>query len=417
MKRAAALLALPLLVGCERPPGADGRSAAAPADTVRATPGVTIGGLEGDPEDLFGDVTSVAADAAGRIYVADRIGSTVRVFGPDGRFLAWIGREGEGPGEFQWPADLAFDREGRLYVRDARRITVLAPRGPGAVPDSVTATWRLSDYGNLSSTRSRVDSAGRYLYPRYVATRAGLRGHLYEVYADGEIVDTLPVPAYPNLSRTGRAFYRLGPTDGRLVHGLSAAPFAPVPSWDVTPRATVVGGEGSGYLLVETDLAGDTVRTIRGPDPRPRPVPREERADSARALQARLDSLPVGLDRVENLDEAIREGRLPEVLPAFLSVHVGTYGHLWVERWPPEGRGEERFYDLFDPSGVFCGTVALPAPVVRDPPPYFGEDSIYGVVRDPDTEVDRVVRLDLEVVASEIGRCASGGGPHEGGEP
>lgn len=52
-----------------------------PADTIVAQPLALIGELlDGPPEYLFGDVTSVAADSRGTVYVADGIGSTVRAY-------------------------------------------------------------------------------------------------------------------------------------------------------------------------------------------------------------------------------------------------------------------------------------------------------------------------------------------------
>lgn len=133
------LLAAAIAAGCDGPGGAGDGDAGWDRATV-AEHTVTIGETAGPEEQVFGDVTSVAADAAGRIYVADRVGSLLRVYGPDGRFLRQIGREGRGPGEYESPVDLAFGPEGRLHVRDANRVTVLAPAGGEGVADSVVAT-------------------------------------------------------------------------------------------------------------------------------------------------------------------------------------------------------------------------------------------------------------------------------------
>ena len=88
----------------------------------------------------------------------------------------------------------------------------------------------------------------------------------------------------------------------------------------------------------EFDQDGQLLRTIGGPELERRPVPRAERADSMRALEARIDSLPV------------------------------------LE------------YD-----GRYAGTVVVPAPLLAYPPPLFGEDIIVGVVMDPVTDVHSVV--------------------------
>ena len=60
------------------------------SDTIVAVVAARIGstGLDDDNDEyIFGDVTSVAADRHGKIYVADRLSPSVRVFGPDGGFM------------------------------------------------------------------------------------------------------------------------------------------------------------------------------------------------------------------------------------------------------------------------------------------------------------------------------------------
>ncbi|MXX73112.1 MAG: 6-bladed beta-propeller [Gemmatimonadetes bacterium] len=73
-----------------------------PPTGVQGTPGLVevlrIGSLDGTC-DAFGEVTSIAVDADGRIYVADRQANEIRVFSPTGECVRTFGRSGEGPGE------------------------------------------------------------------------------------------------------------------------------------------------------------------------------------------------------------------------------------------------------------------------------------------------------------------------------
>lgn len=387
------LPALLLLSSCGDAPPREDPTGDVLADTLRATVVATIGVLEGDPDYQFADVASVAADDSGRIYVAEMIVSTVRVYAPDGRFLALIGGEGRGPGEFDWPADIVFGDSARLYVRDAGRITSLAPARTGGISDSVVATSPIPFYANTNSRRSRIDAVGVYLYPVDVG-----RDTLPDFYLPFEhgapTSDTIRVPAYANMSRTLTSYVRTSPRGGRIVDGFAAAPFSAIPVWDVTRERTIFGGDGESYVLHETDADGDTIRTIRGPSV-PRPVPADELADSLRALDERTDSLPVPLEQVVNLAPEIRDRRLPETLPAYIGVHVGADGRLWIEQWPAEGRPDERIFHLFTRQGDFLAVVVLEAPLVRDTPPWLADSMIYGVIRDPETDVERVVALRL----------------------
>jgi len=178
-----------------------------------------------------------------------------------------------------------------------------------------------------------------------------------------------------------------------MVYGLNIAPFAPRADWDMTQRGTIIVGDGETYQLQEFDQDGQLLRTIDGPEVERRSVPRAEYADSMRAVEARIDSLPVPLDDVFSVAPEIRRGELPDSLPGYLSLHVGASDRIWVERWPAEGMASSRFYDVLEYDGRYAGTVVAPVPLLSDPPPFFGEDTIVGVVIDPATEVHRVVVL------------------------
>ena len=363
------------------------------ADTVTAVVAARIGDtgvVDAADEYIFGDVTSVAADQQGRIYVSDRLSPSVRAFGPDGEFMAWIGREGEGPGEFTWPVDILPAADGKLFVRGSR-ITTFATSALSQYPDSVADTWSIPPYFNSDSWRARLVD-GVYYYPHY-RWRNEYTEFFYMKYNEGGLTsDTVHVPEMGDLSSPKTAYYRVGSGGGgRMVHGLHSAPFAPHTDWDMTGRGTIIMGTGETYQLREFDQDGQFLRTIDGPAVERRPVPRAERADSMRALEARLDSLPVPLDEVVHIAPEILRGEIPDSLPAFSSIHVGASDRIWIERWPAEGMVSSRHYDVLEYDGRYAGSLVVPAPLLADPPPFFGEDTIVGVVMDPTFKVHTVV--------------------------
>lgn len=363
-------------------------------DTVTAVVAARIGsGPLGDEteEYIFGDVQSVAADEHGRIYVADRLTPSVRLFGSDGEFMAWIGREGEGPGEFTWPVDILPAAGGRLFVKGSR-ITVFATSTSSEYPDLVVGTWRPPPpFFNADSWRARLVD-GVYYYPDVTHLTNGPSSYFYVKYGpDGLMGDTARVPNLGGLSRQRTAYYRVGQGGGRMVYGFNSAPFASRADWDMTGRGTIVVSDGETYQLREFDQDGRLLRTIVGPEVERRAVPRAERADSMRALEARIDSLPVPLEDVVHVAPEILRGEIPDSLPAVISLHMGASDRIWVERWPSEGMGSSRFFDVLEYDGRYRGTVVVPAPLLADPPPFFGEDVIVGVVMDPTTEVHSVV--------------------------
>jgi len=92
----------------------------------------TIGELEAENENVaFYMPNDVAVDKAGNVYVLDSGNHRIQKFGPDGQFLATIGRKGQGPGELYFPQSIDIDEAGNIYLSDPnnKRIQVLTPEG------------------------------------------------------------------------------------------------------------------------------------------------------------------------------------------------------------------------------------------------------------------------------------------------
>jgi len=92
----------------------------------------TLGGIDVEDENLaFNSPRDIVMDKEGNLYILDLGNVCILKLNPDGKYLATIGRKGQGPGEFQGPFSLDIDSEGYLYVADmdSKKIHILNRKG------------------------------------------------------------------------------------------------------------------------------------------------------------------------------------------------------------------------------------------------------------------------------------------------
>jgi len=112
-------------------------------------------------------------DSAGRVYIADYAGNTLRVFDPDGEMLAtFFGQEGSADGEFNGVNDVSVDdQRGLVYVADNVNSRVQQFRLTVTAGGEVTLTHRLS-FGTYGQ------EPGQFAYLQYLAVDEA-SGRLY----------------------------------------------------------------------------------------------------------------------------------------------------------------------------------------------------------------------------------------------
>jgi hypothetical protein len=363
-------------------------------DTVRARVLATISENSAMPF-LLGEISGIAIDDSGRIYVADFQDPRIVVFDSRGRHLATIGRKGQGPGEFTAPTGITFGADGALYVRNMEQVarfirdprTGIASRFDRAYVGPTMAPWR-------SKLASVVDRQGRFHFPLEVGLPDGLTHYAYRRYAlDGRKLDSLPVPLYPT-SRSSWAAVPTGPNGGRVVRGLSMVPFHPVPVWTISNAGTIISGPADRYELAETDSLGRRTRVFSRAVPAER-IPARERSDSLRSLRRRIDSLPIPLSQVRGASEEVKSQRLPEVFPFYRSVVMTPANELWVRRWSSGTLARQTVIDVFRAEGSYLKTIVLPMDCATVPSIAVRGRLVACMVIDPETDGESVVVAQL----------------------
>lgn len=88
--------------------------------------------------DTSGIPRGIAIDSEERLYVVDAVAHTVDIYDLEGKRLSQFGSQGFGPGQFNFPNDVAIDRGNRIYVTDRDNNQVQVWGWPVAQPPAVT---------------------------------------------------------------------------------------------------------------------------------------------------------------------------------------------------------------------------------------------------------------------------------------
>jgi DNA-binding beta-propeller fold protein YncE len=115
-------------------------------------------------ENGLGDLMSPSGlafdDANNRLYVADLHGQQVQVFNTSGAHLFEIGRTGRAGKSFKFPAAVALDRAGNVYVLDSLRLKVYVFNPDGAFQRSFSLKKGLTPDVSVKPSGLAVDSSG-----------------------------------------------------------------------------------------------------------------------------------------------------------------------------------------------------------------------------------------------------------------
>lgn len=89
----------------------------------------TVGSVMGDSWDTFGSVWAVGFDEEANLHILDGQAARILVVGPDGSLVRTVGRQGEGPGEFNRPTELIVAHDGSYHRVGIDADRPLEPRG------------------------------------------------------------------------------------------------------------------------------------------------------------------------------------------------------------------------------------------------------------------------------------------------
>ncbi|MDW7760416.1 MAG: 6-bladed beta-propeller [Acidobacteriota bacterium] len=311
---------------------------------------LVMGGEGEGTESVLNRPYSLEVDAQGNVYVLDWGDVDIKVFGPDGRLLRTIGRKGQGPGEFDIPADFILSADGRIFLLSGRQRRISLLDIAGNFISSFTVTGFCSGLA--------VDRSNRVYSSQMLAPDAGeiggdfqlIQNRMALIRTDEKGQETTKLGEYPDVTMLRKV--------EKSGEGLSSQSFSSRESyrtsWLVGPDDRVYLGYNKDYRLDVYDPEwnllfrfGRDFTPIRHPHYKP-------------------------------------DGAHPEFYPAFSDWRkfFDEEGNLWLQQYVEKG-DEEFAYDVFTPEGIYLRQVRVPRNLML-----VRGDKGYGVFRTEDEFLD-----------------------------
>jgi len=294
------------------------------------------------PEEMFFEsAMGVAGDQDGNIYVVDYQAQHIKKFDAKGKFLKLLGREGEGPGEFNGPFRITFAKD-RLVVYElrGRRLNTMDTDG-----NYITNALMNIGEGSVRGIRALPD--GNILVEKEKSY----------FWAEVRPQDCMLFIFSPELESITKIFEQQIVSNKYITKPIRTnipQPFFADVCWAITPDGQIVIGSAETYDISLYDPDKGKLFSFTHKY-KPIKVTKEDKdAWFAGMTFTRGDELFEGAQ-----DYVIKNTSFPKNKPPFHDIKVDPEGNILVFTPTQDAVFDFTYFDAFDPKGNFINRVEV----------------------------------------------------------
>jgi hypothetical protein len=274
---------------------------------------LSIGEAEGPEEYMFSAIRGIEVDDEENIYVVDVKGNHIREFDENGGFLRMIGREGQGPGEFQQITNIQITPENELMVYDRYtfRLTFFSLDG------DYLRTVLLK---GIQAAVVKVNSMGNYLVKTF----------------DFDLVKHSSTATVLKVYSSDLAYIRTIAKDKHRSTNVSLKPYM---KSRFLPSDLIICGFSESYEFQILDSEGKTIRKFS------------------------KDYAPIEISEEEKEKRKLpQSSEFPRYFPAFQDFSVDEENRIFVQTWERTENEEGYYYDVFNSKGKYIAKIPFKYP-------------------------------------------------------
>ena len=318
------------------------------ASVVNAQPGVVefteayrIGDEEAGDSIFFGNVVSMAVDSEGQLYLTDAGNKSIQMFSPDGVPIREIGREGGGPGEFEWTPSVHIGPGDTLYAWETNkyRLTTFSPEDQSLVSSNtignpVSDAPRPIRFLGATNQGYLMEFAGSFTPG---SQEQDDLGHFAKIVTwDGNAPDD-------HLAQLPSADFVIFQMNS--YSGVRFLPYSAGPNFVLSADQVLYHGMSDAIQLTGTTLEGEDVHKIS--------LPHTLVSVSASERESQVARIQIEQLRKDLL------ANIPEHKPAYVWLLSDDAGHIWIRLSKPENE-ETRTWLVVNDAGETVATAEIP---------------------------------------------------------
>lgn len=315
---------------------------------------LSIGQKEGEENYMFGSEVFFNTDEEGNFYVTDWDRKRILKYDPAGKYLLTIGRQGQGPGEFQNLSVARFDKEGNIYVTDlvSRRISFFNQRGNYLrqipIPDVFEDLYIGTKGGYVSSRTIPLESDTGMAFKII----DGFFNDKFELMTEFNSQVSAPKPP------SGRDSTAMAKFTAGILSGIA---FRPTPMHSLAADGTIYFGFPEDYSIAAFSPEGRKMKTIRRDYDPIKVNDRDKEYFAVTRAKPFVTRTGGGRRSEDEIRDILKFIEYPVNKPAYQGFAVMENG--WLVVLVEYAAGEYSLFDIFDKNGRYIGQFRADFPV------------------------------------------------------
>lgn len=292
---------------------------------------LSIGVDEGNEDYMFSYPVDIDSDSKGNIYILDFKETTIKKYDDKGIFIKYIGREGQGPGEFESPYGFCISNKDFIYIADFMSRKIEAFNCEGEYQKSINAKDAIEQIlidnnEDLILNYHSVKEEGK-------STRRISKIGIYDSQED-RIFD----------------FFAKEKTLFRRIQSREFTIILPYERFNNDSKGNIYVGTVNNYEISVYSPKGKLLFKFSKDY---KPIPRDQEIKKKAIKQLSGRGLPIDISEYE---------KLIEYYPIFDSISCDEKNRIWVGLYQPPKEYqtiESSYFDVFSSEGKYIFTTKI----------------------------------------------------------